>query len=111
MNIITADFNWIAFMIVIIGVVIGIVKSNGKKVEQKAVFTFDDEYEDESENTINIQDSHIENQHESELVTSEENPVIVNPTDIQEEQQFETKSQFDIRQAIISSEILNRPNF
>lgn len=111
MNIITADFNWIAFMIVIIGVVIGVVKSNGKRVEQKVVFTFDDEYEDESENTINTQDNHIENQHESELVTAEENPVIVNSTDIQEELQFETKSQFDIRQAIISSEILNRPNF
>ena len=35
MNIITADFNWFSFLIVIIGAVIGIIKSSKKRVGQE----------------------------------------------------------------------------
>ena len=97
MNIITADFNWFSFLIVIIGAVIGIIKSSKKRVGQEmsepleSIFTFE------------------EDKKVAEIL---EVPNIADTTENQEEEQeVETKRQFDIRQAIISSEILNRPHF
>lgn len=126
MNMITADFNWFSFLIVIIGAVIGIVKSNKKRVEPsgplESVFTFDEE--DESGNSVNvcketeeakaagIWENPDSNQWESVLETTNDNPGIATITENEEEEQdIEEKRQFDIRQAIISSEILNRPHF
>lgn len=54
MNIITADFNWFSFLIVIIGAVIGIIKSSKKRVGQEmsepleSIFTFEEDESDDS---------------------------------------------------------------
>ena len=112
MNIITADFNWFSFLIVIIGAVIGIIKSSKKRVGQEmsepleSIFTFE---EDESADSTEVREEIKEDKKVAEIL---EVPNIADTTENQEEEQeVETKRQFDIRQAIISSEILNRPHF
>lgn len=50
MNIITADFNWVSFLIVVVGVIAGIVQSNKKKLSSAPVWQepdFTDEMEEE----------------------------------------------------------------
>ena len=113
MNIITADFNWFSFLIVIIGAVIGIIKSSKKRVGQEmsepleSIFTFE---EDESADSTEVREEIKEE--DKKVAEILEVPNIADTTENQEEEQeVETKLQFDIRQAIISSEILNRPHF
>ena len=112
MNLITADFNWISFALVIIAGIIGMIKSNTRKSEcpsaSLAPESCEEEemkekcfYEEEWEKTEDIHNS------SEEIVLKEKTPVCLPG----EEDKEEHHSQFDIRQAIISSEILKRPEF
>ena len=87
MNLITADFNWISFALVIIAGIIGMIKSNTRKSECPSASLAPESCEEEE--------------------MKEKTPVCF-PV---EEDKEEHHSQFDIRQAIISSEILKRPEF
>ncbi len=128
MNIITADFNWISFLIVAIGVVVGMVKSNTKKgggkppVFQEPVFTFDTDEEEEEDGDKDFVPATsrecevMEEQQLCEEMPERTEETVVTPTVAPEivneqEEEVEEKPQFDIRQAVISSEILNRPHF
>ena len=117
MNLITADFNWISFALVIIAGIIGMIKSNTRKSEcpsaSLAPESCEEEemkekcfYEEEWEKTEDIQVLKANNSSE-EIVLKEKTPVCFPG----EEDKEEHHSQFDIRQAIISSEILKRPEF
>ncbi len=115
MNIITADFNWVSFLIVVIGVVGGIVKSSKKRIgqeqttQQELIFTLNEE-NDNCASSEEKSKKNSENLNKPEMETRNENSCI-NPKNTTEEEQEVVKEQFDIRKAIISSEILNRPNF
>lgn len=123
MNIITADFNWISFLIIIVATVIGMVKSNSKKQVRKPVFQEPDFQMEEDENeteeyyttteytplqqdiaAMELPGDHYRIQQEEKL---QEDSPIYNET----EEDNEERIRFDIRQAIISSEILKRPQF
>lgn len=123
MNIITADFNWISFLIIIVATVIGMVKSNSKKQVRKPVFQEPDFQMEEDENeteeyyttteytplqqdlaSMELPGDHYRIQQEEKL---QEDSPIYNET----EEDNEERIRFDIRQAIISSEILKRPQF
>ena len=54
MNIITADFNWISFLIVIVATIIGMVRSNVRKVAPKAVFQDEPELEPEADMMVEV---------------------------------------------------------
>ena len=126
MNIITADFSWISFLILIVAVIIGFVKSaNAKKQAQKPVFQFPDFYEEDnneeplepvyarteytpstemSEDDVMISDDYREPQQE-EIALFQIGEAETEETSGEEERHF------NLRQAIISSEILRRPEF
>lgn len=123
MNIITADFNWISFLIIIVATVIGMVKSNSKKQVRKPVFQEPDFQMEEDENeteeyyttteytplqqdiaAMELPGDHYHIRQEEKL--QEESPIYQ-----EAEEDNEEYARFDIRQAIISSEILKRPQF
>lgn len=127
MNIITADFNWISFLIVIVATIIGIVRSNGRKGDPKPVLQDEPELEPEADMMVQVANRFNNLQQEQEAVqhaassfpgeacrvpekdnpNKPENPAC---SSVSEEEQ-ENPLQFDIRQAVISSEILRRPEF
>lgn len=125
MNIITADFNWISFLIVIVATIIGMVRSNVRKVAPKPVFQDEPELEPEADMMVEVTNRFNKQEQETvQLADSSfsgkaysvpgkdnqsklENPVY--SSDSEKEQ--ENPLQFDIRQAVISSEILRRPEF
>lgn len=125
MNIITADFNWLSFLIMVVGITIGIVKSNKKSIEQSKprqapVFPFEEDDDEnyaltnqitEEEKSEEILESLNDRQWSPIMETTTEESLTDSLKNTQDEQDEEVKKVFDIRQAIISSEILNRPNF
>lgn len=123
MNIITADFNWISFLIIIVATVIGMVKSNSKKQVRKPVFQEPDFQMEEDENETEeyyttteytpLQQDHtaMELPGDHYRVRQEEKLQEESPIYNETEEDNEEHARFDIRQAIISSEILKRPQF
>lgn len=124
MNIITADFNWISFLIIVVAAIIGVVRSNAKKQGPKPVFNFPD-FQEEEEEDQKIEEGYTEPKYvtiteiQKEEVKPEgdyyrepkETPQEESPIYQAQEEEEERHAQFDIRQAIISSEILKRPQF
>lgn len=125
MNIITADFNWISFLIIIVATVIGMLKSNSKKQVRKPIF---------QEPDFQLEEEDDENESEERYTNAEYTPLLQDIADmelpgdhygIQQKEKLQEESpisneteedneeytRFDIRQAIISSEILKRPQF
>lgn len=121
MNVITADFNWFSLLILVIAGVIGIVKSmNANKQGRQPAFELPDfgEEKDTLEEYINPEfeprDYQQSNSNQSfdYDVTKNEVGIINEPLIMQtEDEEPATQPEFDIRQAIISSEILRRPEF
>lgn len=121
MNVITADFNWFSLLILVIAGVIGIVKSmNANKQGKKPAFELPDfgEENDSLEEDINpefetkdYQQSNL-NQSFDYDVTKKEVEIIDEPVSTQtQDDETATQPEFNLRQAIISSEILRRPEF
>lgn len=127
MNIITADFNWISFLIIVVAAIIGVVRSNAKKQSPKPVFNLPD-FQEQEEEDQKIEEEYTEPVYVATFETQQEEVKL--PGDyyrepketLQEEspvhhaleeegEEEERHAQFDIRQAIISSEILRRPQF
>lgn len=134
MNIITADFNWISLLIILGASIFGMIKSNSKKTAQKPFYPEPDytneEYEDADERYIVYESAKdkeleqvLENRFQPETAIHEitddyynpvleeakkESPVYASGT---EEENEEESVYFDIRQAVISSEVLRRPEF
>lgn len=139
MNIITADFNWISLIITVIALIIGITKANSKKHSSKPVFQepdFDMKEKVKTDETVEYQPEFKEirnqryvepettlfeaypQQKEEEMCgdyfTLKKEAAKISPIyEIagEEEEQTEMQTSFDIRQAIIDSEILRRPQF
>lgn len=121
MNVITADFNWFSLLILVIAAVIGIIKSmNANKQGKKPAFELPDfgEEKDILEEYINpefeTKDCQQLNPNQSfdYDVTKKEVEIINEPFIMQtEDEETATQPEFNIRQAIISSEILRRPKF
>lgn len=125
MNIITADFNWISFVIIIVATVIGMVKSNNKKQPRRPDYE-DQDFETEEGNVMvgdyTNQDferlkATLQQKEERGLPGDYYAPINEQPAETsltyqdEEEENGETHTVLDIRQAIISSEILRRPQF
>lgn len=125
MNIITADFNWISFVIIIVATIIGMVKSNTKKQPRRPDYE-DPDYETEDGNVMvgdyTNQDFErlkvaLQQKEERGLTGDYYAPINEQPAETsliykdEEDENEETHTVLDIRQAIISSEILHRPQF
>ena len=123
MNISTAGFDWISLILVIGAGLIGWIKSNNAKKNQvPPVFERPDWIGEEEEVVPNVEEYVItESQDFSDEPVIQEvvadyyrDPKVMaddrneSPT---EENEEEEHVQFDIRQAIISSEILKRPQY
>lgn len=121
MNLITADFNWISLVVLVIAGVIGMVKSKSSKPRQKPVFPFPDfepypAEEEESYTCSEEQEEIKKDWRQSELAgdyyrKEETMPITDSPVYATPEEEEEYRPQLDLRQAIISSEILKRPEF
>ena len=132
MNLITADFNWISFLIIIVATVIGMVKSNSKKNVRKPAFPMPDfePYQNEEEYTIS-DNMPIPVESFQDESAAEEPQLQVTPTGLPGDhykdsiekslkdspiyasvaEEEKESLHWDLRQAIISSEILRRPEF
>lgn len=126
MNIITADFNWISLLIIVVATVIGMVKSNTKKEARKPVFQHPDLTEEEDmkmgEWYTKIEKEEIADNKPTQknmpgdyykTMPKEEKKEqsSVFQTEPEEEEVVEKHTSFDIRQAVIASEILRRPEY
>lgn len=128
MNIITADFNWISLLVIVIVWIIGMMRSKTKKTVERPVF-FPPEYdtqEDEKEEGYTVSDF-SDRKEESWIAanTARESEVTIEPSKSamnyrpfentpvfqDDEEKEEEPIRIDLRQAIISSEILRRPDF
>lgn len=124
MNIITADFNWISLLIIIVATVIGMIKSNSKKEKRRPIFPEpymegeENEIEEDYTNPVIITEQEIISKKEKfvpgdyyrepiQTEKQENSPIYQSDKEEKNEEYF----QLDIRQAIISSEILRRPEF
>ena len=111
MNISTAEFDWISLILVIGAGLIGWIKSNNaKKTQVPPVFEQPGQIGEEEEILPNVEEYTI-----TENKDVSDGPVIQEIDDRDElpaeENEEEEHVQFDIRQAIISSEILKRPQY
>ena len=122
MNLITADFNWISLVVIMVAGIIGMLKSRSGKSAYPSETNFP-EFEPWAEEP---EEEHFE---EKAWERIEETPVSPEPPEVadhswqacpeeepsahtaSEEEREEGQPAFDIRQAIISSEILKRPEF
>lgn len=116
MNLIIADFNWISFVLIIVAGIIGMIKSNARKSRYpSAPLDLEVYEEEETEKKYGCEEERerkeiqvpTDNDFSEEIVLKKERP----DCSVMEEDEEEYHSQFDIRQAIISSEILKRPEF
>lgn len=123
MNISTAEFDWISLILVIGAGLIGWIKNNNaKKTQVPPVFEQPDWVGEEEEILSNVEEYTIaKNQNVSDESVIQKvgtdyyrDPKIMadNRNELPtEENEEEEHVQFDIRQAIISSEILKRPQY
>ena len=103
MNISTAEFDWISLILVIGAGLIGWIKSNNaKKTQVPPVFEQPGQIGEEEEILPNVEEYTIT---ENKDVSDDRDELPA------EENEEEEHVQFDIRQAIISSEILKRPQY
>ena len=113
MNISTAEFDWISLILVIGAGLIGWIKSNNaKKTQVPPVFEQPGQIGEEEEILPNVEEYTItENKDVSDYYRDPK--VMIDDRDElpAEENEEEEHVQFDIRQAIISSEILKRPQY
>ena len=121
MNLITADFNWISLVLIVVAGIIGMRKSRTGKSEHPSEANLpefepwaaepEEEHWDEKEwerpEEVSVSPEIPEDSdHLSQVCPEKDLP---ESTTTEEEQ--EEHPSFDIRQAIISSEILKRPEF
>ena len=115
MNIITADFNWISLLLIVGGAIFSIIKSYNKKNEEKSLLQNTDiEIENESDYIYQENES-VYDEVERYATAKKADPIpvvsieeeAIESDSISEEEEF----QLDIRQAIIGSEILRRPEY
>ena len=109
MNISTAEFDWISLILVIGAGLIGWIKSNNAKKTQEEILPNIEEYtitenKDVSDEPV-IQEIVADYYRDPEVMIDDRNEL---PAENNEEEEH---VQFDIRQAIISSEILKRPQY
>ena len=109
MNIITADFNWISLLLIIGGAIFSIIKSYNKKNEEKSLLQ-------NTDTDIEIENESVYDEVERYATAKKADPIPV--VSIEAEESIESDSisgeeefQLDIRQAIIGSEILRRPEY
>lgn len=123
MNIFTADFDWISLLLVIGAGVVSLIKSWSKKEASKPVFESSDSA-GEGDRDWNLEESPVFVREESmfqEQITgvAEETDYYKDPkvaaqviiSSSEEETETAESFHFDIRQAVISSEILKRPEY
>lgn len=120
MSIVKADFDWISLLIMVGAGIIGLIKAQGKEKGTKARRR---EYASSSENKKEVEwfnvpvneENAIEKQEESILTGDYYGGQTENKSNefqpMQEEEEMENTYSFDVRQAIISNEILRRPEY
>ena len=116
MNISTAEFDWISLILVIGAGLIGWIKSNNaKKTQVPPVFEQPGQIGEEEEILPNENKDVLDGPVIQEIVADyyRDPKVMIDDRDElpAEENEEEEHVQFDIRQAIISSEILKRPQY
>ena len=117
MNISTAEFDWISLILVIGAGLIGWIKSNNaKKTQVPPVFEQPGQIGEEEEILPNVEDKDVSDGPVIQEIVADyyrDPKVMIDDRDElpAEENEEEEHVQFDIRQAIISSEILKRPQY
>lgn len=119
MSIIKADFDWISLLIMIGAGIIGLIKAQGKgKRTKTSPRRYTSSSEDKKVEWFNIpakEEVIIEKQEESILAGDYYRAQTENKSDefqpMTEEVETENTYSFDVRQAIISNEILRRPEY
>lgn len=120
MNISTAEFDWISLILVIGAGIIGWIKSNDTKKKRVPPVYEHPDWGGEEESLQNVERYTISEDQELsvEPIVQEatadyyRDPKISVDNDLQtEENEEEEHIYFDIRQAVISSEILKRPQY
>lgn len=130
MNIIKADFDWISLLVVVVAGVIGMIKSGTKKTQSRSI-DIPREYIPEMQeeetvewfNDIDIKENVPSQEYVEEVIVQgdyykqpeKERSEADNSTPLfmpeKEEMENEELKHFNLRQAIISSEILRRPEY
>lgn len=118
MDISFAGFDWISVLIIVVAGIMGLVKStNANKKKPHPVFSmpFEEEEEEEDEGYTSPMEYKITESSDMESVVSDDYYPEKQPANRPEspenaEEEIQAPA-FDIRQAIISSEILKRPEF
>lgn len=119
MNISFAGFDWISVLIIVVAGIMGLVKStNANKKKPHPVFSmpFEEEEEEEEEGYTSPMEHKITELSDMESVISDDyypkkqSADRLERSENAEEEEIQAPV-FDIRQAIISSEILKRPEF
>lgn len=126
MDIVKADFDWISLLLVVGAGVIGLIKSASKKTPPApgripppyTTEANEDETVEWHTDTVSYKPETIQTMEEEiplsdyykkpEKETADTNTILFNPD---QETEQENRFQLDIRQAIISSEILRRPEY
>lgn len=120
MSIVKADFDWISLLIMVGAGIIGLIKAQGK---EKGTKVRPREHTSSSENREKVEwfnipeneENTIEKQEESILAGDYYRAQTENKSDefqpMTEEEETENTYSFDVRQAIISNEILRRPEY
>lgn len=129
MSIVKADFDWISLLVVVVAGIIGLIKSNTKKTTPKPVADMprgfmsenpDEETVEWFNNTdyaesISLQQEFEETKMQGDYYKQPETLPEENPdfacTSGDIEMEIEELKHFNLRQAIISSEILRRPEY
>lgn len=119
MSIIKADFDWISLLIMIGAGIIGLIKAQGKgKRTKTSPRRYTSSSEDKKVEWFNMpakEEVIIEKQEESILAGDYYRAQTENKSDefqpMTEEVETENTYSFDVRQAIISNEILRRPEY
>lgn len=125
MGIVKADFDWISLLVVVVAGIIGMIKSGTKKTSHSPV-DIPREYvpEMEREETVEwfndpdiaTKSSAQENREEMSMPgdsykETEEQPLFISVPEEDTESENEELRHFNLRQAIIGSEILRRPEY
>lgn len=134
MDIIKAEFDWISLLVVVVAGIIGLIKSATKKAPARPAgipreYTPETEKEETVEwlNDIDIKENFRENYQKAERFgevmpegdyykqpeksMEEEKPLFEGYVELEKEAEREEAHRFNIRQAVISSEILRRPEY
>lgn len=128
MGIVKADFDWISLLVVVVAGIIGLIKSGTKKTSGKPVHIpseyrpgMQEEKTVEWLNDFDSKDEAAQQEYMEEIISGDyykqpeeqpqEDSLIYTPVSEEAEREEEELKHFNLRQAIISSEILRRPEY